>query len=86
LKYFLLGAFSSGFFLYGIALVLGATGSTNLALIAPLAGLATAGTPLMLYAGVGLVAVGLGFKVAAIPFHTWTPDAYDGAPLRPSRR
>lgn len=80
LKYFLLGAFSSGFFLYGIALVLGATGSTNLALIAPLAGLATAGTPLMLYAGVGLVAVGLGFKVAAIPFHSWTPDAYDGAP------
>jgi NADH-quinone oxidoreductase subunit N len=80
LKYFLLGAFSTGFLLYGIALVFGATGSTNIADIgaAVLArGLAT--NP-MLLAGVALLIVGLGFKVAAAPFHMWTPDVYEGAP------
>ncbi len=80
LKYFLLGAFSTGFLLYGIALVFGATGSTNIADIgaAVLArGLAT--NP-MLLAGVGLLIVGLSFKVAAAPFHMWTPDVYEGAP------
>jgi NADH-quinone oxidoreductase subunit N len=80
LKYFLLGAFSSAFFLYGIALVFGTTGSVNLATIAPLiSGGALAQSP-MLLAGIALVAVGFGFKVAAVPFHVWTPDAYDGAP------
>jgi NADH-quinone oxidoreductase subunit N len=80
LKYFLLGAFSSAFFLYGIALIFGSTGSTNLSIIAPvLAGGLEAGN-LMLLAGVALATVGFGFKVAAVPFHVWTPDAYDGAP------
>jgi NADH-quinone oxidoreductase subunit N len=80
LKYFLLGAFSAGFLLYGIALVFGATGSTNVADI----GAAILGrgltTNVMLLAGVALLIVGLGFKVAAAPFHMWTPDVYEGAP------
>jgi NADH-quinone oxidoreductase subunit N len=77
LKYFLLGAFSTGFFLYGIALTYGATGSTNVALIA-----ANVGGPrqgLLLF-GVAFLAIGFGFKVAAVPFHMWTPDVYEGAP------
>ena len=78
LKYFLLGAFSSAFFLYGVALVFGATGSTNLRVIFPQL-LAGSREP-MLLAGMALLLVGFGFKVAAIPFHMWTPDAYDGAP------
>ncbi len=79
LKYFLLGAFSTGFFLYGIALLYGATGSTNIGVMAGaiLEG-ATAG-PLLLF-GIALLAVGFGFKVAAVPFHMWTPDVYEGAP------
>jgi NADH-quinone oxidoreductase subunit N len=79
MKYFLLGAFSSAFLLYGIALCYGATRSTNLAAIAR----ATASTevPLaLLLAGVALLAVGFCFKVAAVPFHMWTPDVYQGAP------
>lgn len=82
LKYFLLGAFSSAFFLYGIALVFGSTGSTNIAVIGPVifAQLAAGQESLMLLAGVALTAVGFAFKVAAVPFHVWTPDAYDGAP------
>ncbi|MEW5928697.1 MAG: NADH-quinone oxidoreductase subunit N [Gemmatimonadota bacterium] len=80
LKYFLLGAFSSAFFLYGVALVFGATGSTNLAVIAPQVGDALLARNYMLLAGAALLMVGLGFKVAAIPFHVWTPDAYEGAP------
>jgi NADH-quinone oxidoreductase subunit N len=79
MKYFLLGAFSSAFLLYGIALCYGATGSTNLAAIAR----ATAGTEVnssVLLAGVALLAVGFCFKVAAVPFHMWTPDVYQGAP------
>ncbi|HEV2148237.1 MAG TPA: NADH-quinone oxidoreductase subunit N [Longimicrobiaceae bacterium] len=80
LKYFLLGAFSSAFFLYGIALTFGATGTTSLSLIGPQVGAALAGGNLMLLAGAALLMVGLGFKVAAVPFHVWTPDAYDGAP------
>lgn len=80
LKYFLLGAFSSAFFLYGIALLFGSTGSTHLSVIrGAAAGGALLGNPLFL-AGVGLSLVGFGFKVAAVPFHVWTPDAYDGAP------
>jgi len=78
LKYFLLGAFSSGFVLYGIALVYGATRSTALSEIVAAA---SAGTPgLLLTIGAALILVGLGFKVAAVPFHMWTPDVYQGAP------
>jgi NADH-quinone oxidoreductase subunit N len=79
LKYFLLGAFSTGFFLYGIALVYGATGSTNVALVgASVAdGSATAG---LLTVGVAMLAIGFAFKVSAVPFHMWTPDVYEGAP------
>lgn len=79
MKYFLLGAFASGFLVYGIALTYGATGTTNLAQIlsAVQAGKATTG---LLFAGAGLILVGLAFKVAAVPFHMWTPDVYDGAP------
>ena len=78
LKYFLIGAFASGFLLYGIALVYGATGNTNLQLIG--AQLAGPATPLIAKLGLGLLIIGLGFKVAAVPFHMWAPDVYDGAP------
>lgn len=80
IKYFVLGAFSSAVFLYGVALVYGATGSTNLAEITDY--LASSVTPAngVLLAGVALLLVGFGFKVAAVPFHTWTPDVYQGAP------
>jgi NADH-quinone oxidoreductase subunit N len=74
LKYFLLGAFSSAFFLYGIALIYGATGATNLALIAK-----SAPSDLLLI-GAGLLLAGFAFKVALVPFHWWTPDVYEGAP------
>ena len=80
LKYFLLGAFASAFFLYGIALLYGATGTTKLALIAAqIQPLRLQGHP-MLLAGIALLLIGFGFKVAAVPFHMWTPDVYDGAP------
>jgi NADH-quinone oxidoreductase subunit N len=79
-KYFLLGAFSSAFFLYGIAFTYGLTGTTKLERIANLmAGQAASPTPMQLLA-VGLVVVGFAFKVSAVPFHMWTPDAYEGAP------
>ena len=78
LKYFLLGAFSSGFVLYGIALVYGATGSTALSGI--VAAASTGTSSLLLTIGAALIFVGLGFKVAAVPFHMWTPDVYQGAP------
>lgn len=74
MKYFLLGAFSSGFFVYGVALTYGATGSTNLAEI-----LAAERSPLLIL-GAALMLVGLAFKIAAVPFHMWTPDVYDGSP------
>ncbi len=80
LKYFLLGAFSSAFFLFGIALVYGGTGSVNLAVIHEVVGVDGAGANLLVNAGMALLAVGFAFKVAAIPFHMWTPDAYEGAP------
>jgi NADH-quinone oxidoreductase subunit N len=76
LKYFLLGAFSSAFFLYGIAFVYGQTGSTHLSAIGDLA---TKSGPMPLIA-IGLLLVGFAFKVSAVPFHMWTPDAYEGAP------
>jgi NADH-quinone oxidoreductase subunit N len=79
LKYFLLGAFSTGFIVYGIALTYGATGTTSLAGVLSYLG----GNPInlpMLLIGAGLILIGLGFKVAAVPFHMWTPDVYQGAP------
>lgn len=78
LKYFLLGAFAGGFVLYGVALVFGATGATNLMEIVA----AAPGTekPLLLLVGAALILIGLGFKVAVVPFHMWTPDVYQGAP------
>ena len=79
IKYFLLGAFSTGFMLYGMALLFGATGSTRLLDIASWNAAHTAGSPLFL-AGLGLLLIGFVFKIAAAPFHVWTPDVYDGAP------
>jgi len=79
LKYFLLGAFSSGFFVYGIALVYGYAGSMGFAQIAE-AVAAQSGDQALLLGGIGLLAVGLLFKVGAAPFHAWTPDVYQGAP------
>ncbi len=90
IKYFVLGAFSSAFLLYGIALIYGGTGTTNFIKIANYFGVAVGATGVtagnapvhngLLFVGLALVLVGLGFKVAAVPFHTWSPDAYDGAP------
>ncbi len=80
LKYFLLGAFSSAFFLFGIAMVYGGAGTVNLALIHSAIGGAGADANLLVKAGMALLLVGFGFKVAAVPFHMWTPDAYEGAP------
>jgi NADH-quinone oxidoreductase subunit N len=79
LKYFLLGAFSTGFFLYGIALTYGATGSTDIEAISQAYLEGAAVMPMLLF-GVALLAVGFGFKVGAVPFHMWTPDVYEGAP------
>jgi len=79
LKYFLLGAFSSVFFLYGAALAYGYAGSFRLSDIATAVGSRT-GSENMLLASIALLAVGLLFKVSAVPFHTWTPDVYQGAP------
>ena len=79
MKYFLLGAFSSAFLLYGIALCYGATGTTNLLGIARASGDPT-GDGTLLLAGIGLLAVGFCFKVSAVPFHMWTPDVYQGTP------
>jgi NADH-quinone oxidoreductase subunit N len=79
LKYFLLGAFASGFLLYGIALIYGATGTTNLALIGVQVSMME-GPSVMLLAGLALLLIGFAFKVAAVPFHMWAPDVYDGAP------
>lgn len=78
IKYFLLGAFASGFLLFGIALMYGASGTTDLGRIAQV--LAQRGASPLALIGAGLILVGLGFKVAAVPFHMWTPDVYEGAP------
>ena len=80
LKYFLLGAFATGFLLYGIALTYGATGSTNLSVIGKVIVDHRLQSQSMLLIGVGLLLVGFGFKVAAVPFHMWAPDVYEGAP------
>jgi NADH-quinone oxidoreductase subunit N len=83
IKYFILGAFSSAFFVYGAALIYGATGTTNLqSIFAAVPGAVEAGASALtlLLIGAGLILVGLGFKVAIVPFHMWTPDVYEGAP------
>ena len=79
-KYFVLGAFSSAFFLYGIALIYGATGSTNLVDIASFLSTTVLADSGLVLAGLALLLVGFGFKVAAVPFHFWAPDVYQGAP------
>jgi NADH-quinone oxidoreductase subunit N len=76
MKYFLLGAFASGFLVFGIALIYGATGTTSL----PEVTTSVSGDSLLAMAGAVLILVGLAFKVAAVPFHMWTPDVYEGAP------
>src|SRR5438270_7405966 len=78
LKYFLLGSFATAFFLYGVALMFGATGSTNIDVISQK--LQAAPAEVLVFLGMALMFVGLGFKVAAAPFHIWTPDVYEGAP------
>jgi NADH-quinone oxidoreductase subunit N len=79
-KYFLLGAFASSFFLYGIAFLYGVSGTTELdRLGAVIAAQSMSGNPMILL-GLGLLLVGFAFKVSAVPFHMWTPDAYEGAP------
>ena len=80
LKYFILGAFSSAIFVYGIALTYGATGSTNLTQIADFLSKNVLLSNGLLLAGLALLLVGFGFKIAAVPFHMWTPDVYQGAP------
>lgn len=81
-KYFLLGAFSSGILIYGMSLLFAATGgtTTNLAELNEALALAVPANSLMVFTGVLMVLVGFGFKVAAVPFHMWSPDAYEGAP------
>jgi NADH-quinone oxidoreductase subunit N len=79
IKYFILGAFSSAFEVYGIALVFGATGTTRLLDLVEVMGAGTPGTVLVLL-GAAMILVSLAFKVAAVPFHMWTPDVYQGAP------
>lgn len=78
LKYFLLGSFATAFFLYGVALMFGATGSTNIDVISQR--LQSAPAAVLVFVAMALMFVGLGFKVAAAPFHVWTPDVYEGAP------
>jgi len=78
LKYFLLGSFATAFFLYGVAMMFGATGSTSIIIIGQV--LRSGLIPVLAYVGIALMFVGLGFKVAAAPFHVWTPDVYEGAP------
>jgi NADH-quinone oxidoreductase subunit N len=80
LKYFVLGAFSSAIFIYGIALTYGATGSTNLTQIADFLSKNVVVTDGILLAGLSLLLVGFCFKIAAVPFHMWTPDVYQGSP------
>ena len=80
LKYFLLGAFASGFLLFGIALLYGATGNTALPEMGQRLTTVAGEQRLLVMAGIGLLIVGFGFKIAAVPFHVWAPDVYEGAP------
>lgn len=77
IKYFLLGSFATAFFLYGVALIFGVTGTTN---VDAIANALQSGHEPMVYVAVALMFVGIGFKVAAAPFHVWTPDVYEGSP------
>ncbi len=78
LKYFLLGSFATAFFLYGVALLFGATGTTRIEGIA--AALGSGPSPILATTALGMILIGIGFKVSAAPFHVWTPDVYQGAP------
>jgi NADH-quinone oxidoreductase subunit N len=78
IKYFLLGSFATAFFLYGVALIFGATGTTNIAAIAT--ALPLSDTRIFALVGLAMILIGIGFKVSAAPFHVWTPDVYEGAP------
>jgi NADH-quinone oxidoreductase subunit N len=78
MKYFILGSFATGFLLYGMALIYGATGATNITEIA--ARIGDANFPALLLVGGAMMIIGFGFKVASVPFHVWTPDVYEGAP------
>src|SRR5262249_5607746 len=80
LKYFLLGSFSTAFLLYGMALVYGATKTTNIDLIKSVIVNGQVLYPTLLLVGAGMMLVGFGFKIASAPFHLWTPDVYEGAP------
>jgi NADH-quinone oxidoreductase subunit N len=81
LKYFLLGAFASGFILYGIALIYGATGSTAYGdIIGVISANGLGDNSLLLLGGMGMILIGMGFKISMVPFHAWTPDVYQGAP------
>jgi len=80
LKYFLLGAFSTAFLLYGIALIYGATGTTNLTMIAGRITMYKLAASPLLATGIAMLLIGFGFKVATVPFHMWAPDVYEGAP------
>src|ERR1035438_1452881 len=80
LKYFLPGSFATAFFLYGVALMFGATGSTNLDAINQSLHSGNGAVPVLAYVATAMMFVGLGFKVATVPFHVWTPDVYEGAP------
>jgi NADH-quinone oxidoreductase subunit N len=75
---FLLGSFATAFFLYGVALIFGATGTTSIPALA--AALPLSQTPIFALAGLAMILIGLGFKVSAAPFQVWTPDVYEGAP------
>jgi NADH-quinone oxidoreductase subunit N len=79
-KYFILGGFSSAFFLYGIAFVYGLTQTTKLEGVGQVVAAEAGGHPVLALVALGLLLVGFGFKVSAVPFHMWTPDAYEGAP------
>jgi NADH-quinone oxidoreductase subunit N len=81
MKYMLLGAFSSAIFLYGVGFMYGATGSTHYAVIGDVVSGDIDGFAPVLYLGLALMIAGLGFKVSSVPFHMWTPDAYEGAPI-----
>ena len=81
LKYFLMGAFATGIMLFGITLIYGACGSFDLADISTYVSSNNGNLPVMFYTGILLIMVGLGFKVSAAPFHFWTPDVYQGAPM-----
>src|SRR5262249_6875983 len=80
LKYFLLGSFATAFLLYGMALVYGATGTTNIAKIGAVIGAGQVNYSSLLLVGAAMMLVGFGFKIASAPFHVWTPDVYEGAP------